>query len=298
MLRDGESENTLNREQSKIRYGLYVPNFGKACNPQTLVHLASEAEACNWDGFFLWDSISGEDRRLPTVDAFTTLAAMVVNTKRIRLGTTVTALARRRPWKVARETATIDHLSNGRLTLGVGLGFPPDQEFSRFGEDPDIKVRAAQLDEALEILAGLWSGKSFAYRGTHFTIKRTQFLPPSKQRPRIPIWIGGFWPHRGPFKRAAEWDGVLPLHTPNPIRPSPANLRNILSYVRKHRTVGTQLDAVIIGWGTGKDERKNEKKIRPYVEAGMTWWLESLFGTTNSLEKMRKRIRMGPPRLS
>jgi alkanesulfonate monooxygenase SsuD/methylene tetrahydromethanopterin reductase-like flavin-dependent oxidoreductase (luciferase family) len=281
--------------QGKIRYGLYVPNFGRACSPQALVQLAVEAEDHGWDGFFLWDSISGEDRKLPTVDAFTTLTAVATSTRRIRLGTTVTALPRRRPWKVARETVTLDHLSNGRLTLGVGLGSPPDQEFSRFGEDPSNNVRAAKLDEALEILVGLWGGKPFAYRGTHFTIKRTQFYPPSKQKPRIPIWVGGFWPHKGPFKRAAKWDGVIPLHTPNPIRPSPAELRSILSYIRKYRKIGTQFDAIIIGWGTGKDERKNEKKIQPYAEAGMTWWLESLYGKTNSLEKMRKRVRMGPP---
>ncbi len=198
------SVEAMKRGEGKVRYGLYVPNFGKACTPQNLVGLAIEAEDHGWDGFFLWDSISGEDRKLPTVDAFTTLAAVATRTKRIRIGTTVTALPRLRPWKVARETATLDHLSNGRLTLGVGLGFPPNQEYSRFGEDPNIKVRAAKLDEALKILVGLWGGKPFAYQGRHFTVKRTQFLPPSKQKPRIPIWVGGFWPRKRPFILRSE----------------------------------------------------------------------------------------------
>jgi alkanesulfonate monooxygenase SsuD/methylene tetrahydromethanopterin reductase-like flavin-dependent oxidoreductase (luciferase family) len=284
----------MNHGQGKVRYGLYVPNFGKACSPQTLVQLAVEAEDYGWDGFFLWDSISGEDRKLPTVDAFTTLAAMATSTKRMRLGTTVTALPRLRPWKVARETATLDHLSNGRLTLGVGIGFPPDQEYSRFGEDPNIKVRAAKLDEALEILVGLWGGKPFAYQGKHFTVKRTQFLPASKQKPRIPIWVGGSWPRKRPFIRAAMWDGVIPLITPMRL-PQPDDLRTILSYIRRHRISKSPFDVVKIGWTSGALRKKDAEKIGLLAEAGMTWWLESLYGKTNSLEKMRKRIRNGPP---
>lgn len=284
----------MKRGESSVLYGLYVPNFGKACSPQALVQLAGEAEDHGWDGFFLWDSISGEDRKLPTVDAFTTLAAVAASTKRIRLGTTVTALPRLRPWKVARETATLDHLSNGRLTLGVGLGFPPDQEYSRFGEDPNNKVRAAKLDEALEILVGLWSGKPFTYRGTYFTVKRTQFLPPSKQKPRIPIWVGGFWPHKRPFIRAAKWDGVIPLIAPMRL-PKPDDLRTILSYINRHRTSEIPFDVVKIGWTSGKLLKKDAEKISFLAEAGMTWWLESLYGKTNSLERMRKRIRMGQP---
>jgi len=195
-----------------LKYGVYVANYGKAAFARNLVELAVDAEISGWDGFFLWDSISGEDKELPTVDAFSALAAMAVNTKRIRLGTTVTALARLRPWRVARETTTIDNLSNGRFTLGVGLGFPPYQEFERFGEDSSKAVRAAKLDEALEILVGLWSGKSFAYSGEYFSVGRTRFVPPTTQKPRIPVWVAGGWPNKPPFRRAAKWDGVIPLN--------------------------------------------------------------------------------------
>jgi alkanesulfonate monooxygenase SsuD/methylene tetrahydromethanopterin reductase-like flavin-dependent oxidoreductase (luciferase family) len=284
----------MNRSQGEIRYGLYVPNFGRACSPQALVQFAAEAEDHGWDGFFLWDSICGEDRRLPTVDAFTTLAAMASNTKRIRLGTTVTALARLRPWRVARETATIDHLSNGRLTLGVGLGFPPNQEFERFGENPNDKVRAAKLDEALDILVGLWSGRPFAYRGKQFTVKRTQFYPPSRQRPRIPIWVGGFWPRKQPFKRAAKWDGAIPLILPMKL-PQAKDLHKILNYIRRYRTSKMPFDIVKIGWTSGALRKKDVEKMALLEEAGMTWWLESLYGMTNYPEKMLRRIRAGPP---
>jgi alkanesulfonate monooxygenase SsuD/methylene tetrahydromethanopterin reductase-like flavin-dependent oxidoreductase (luciferase family) len=285
----------MHRPQNKTQYGLYVPNYGRACSPQALAQLAVEAEDYGWDGFFIWDSICGEDRRLPTVDAFTTLAAVASNTKRIRLGTTVTALARLRPWRVARETVTIDHLSNGRLTLGVGLGYPPDQEFERFGEDPNDRVRAAKLDEALDILVGLWSGKPFAYSGKHFTVKRTQFYPPSKQKPRIPIWVGGFWPCRKPFRRAAKWDGAIPLVVPAKL-PQPKDLRQILDYVRVYRTTKTPFDMVKIGWTSGVLRKKDVEKMAKFEEAGMNWWLESLYGMTNYPKKMLRRIRIGPPK--
>jgi hypothetical protein len=259
--------------------------------------LAGEAEDRGWDGFFLWDSICGEDRRLPTVDAFTTLAAVAANTKRIRLGTTVTALARLRPWRVARETVTIDHLSNGRLTLGVGLGFPPDQEFERFGENSNDKVRAAKLDEALDILVGLWSGKPFAYRGKQFTVKRTQFYPPSKQKPGIPIWVGGVWPCRKPFRRAAKWDGAIPLVASTTL-PQPKDLHAISNYISKYRTSKMPFDMVKIGWTSSVLNKKDKEKMALLKEAGMTWWLESLYGMTNYPKKMFRRIRTGPPTLS
>jgi alkanesulfonate monooxygenase SsuD/methylene tetrahydromethanopterin reductase-like flavin-dependent oxidoreductase (luciferase family) len=287
-----------NRGNDAIRYGLYVPNFGKVSFARTLAELASEAEDCGWDGFFLWDHLVDEGSgHHPTVDTYTALSAIAMNTKRIRIGTTVSPLARRRPWLVARQTASLDHLSDGRLILGVGLGFVKGEDYETFGEVSDDRVRAEKLDESLEIITGLWTGQPFTYEGKHYRVKRTVFLPPTKQKPRIPIWVGGFWPHKGPFRRAAKWDGVLPLHTPNPIRPSPGDLRNILAYIKERRKNNALFDAAIIGWGSGKDRDKNAKKIRPYIEAGMTWWLEGMFGAKDSLERMRASIRMGPPRI-
>jgi len=280
-----------------LKYGVYVANYGKVAFARTLSELCVDAEKSGWDGFFLWDSISGEDKGLPTVDAFNALAAMAVNTRRIKLGTTVTPLARLRPWKVARETATIDHLSNGRFILGVGLGFPADQEFERFGEDPCNRVRAAKLDEALEILVGLWSGKSFEHRGRYFTIKRTRFVPPSLQKPRIPIWVGGSWPNKAPFRRAARWDGVIPLKYAEGFGLlHPNDLQRILAYIRKRRADEDRFDVALIGWTTGKNRQRDSAKVKAFATAGATWWLETLYTSRNSLEKMRARIRKGPPR--
>ena len=286
-------------DRPKLSYGIYLPNFGEVAYARTLTDLAIESEGAGWDGFFLWDHVlHSKTQRSPMVDSLTTLAAMAVSTKRIRIGTTITPLARRRPWIVARQTVTIDHLSNGRLILGVGLGNPRYADFEMFGESGDIKVRAEKLDEGLEILTGLWSGKPFSYKGKHYQIEKTLFQPAAKQKPRIPIWVGGFWPNKAPFRRAAKYDGVIPLRLARPIRPEPKDLRNILEYIRDHRTSTAGFDVAVIGRGTGKSHTEDVKKLQLFAEAGMTWWLESLFLQRNSHKEMRKRIRQGPPRIS
>jgi len=277
-----------------MNYGIYVPNFGAETSAQALADLACEAEDSGWDGFFLWDHIlHSKSQRAPLVDPWVTLAAVAVNTHHIRIGTSVTALARRRPWKLARETVTLDHLSAGRLTLGVGLGFPPDADFSLFGDDADPRVRAAKLDEGLEILTGLWRGKPFSFTGKYYQIEKTVFLPGTFQSPRIPIWVGGFWPNRAPFRRAARWDGAFPLKQGSSM--TAKDLREISAYVEQHRTVSTQFDLVMMGYTDGTDPEKASSVVQRYAHSGLTWWLESLYPMRNSVEAMRERVRQGPP---
>jgi len=139
----------------RLRYGLYVPNFGRSAEPAVLSDMALEAEKSGWDGFFLWDHLVEFAHRVPIYDSFTSLAAIAVKTKRIRIGTTVTPLPRLKPWNVARQTASLDHLSNGRLVLGVGLGGKESCDYKRFGEADDNKVLAEKLDESLDIITGL-----------------------------------------------------------------------------------------------------------------------------------------------
>ena len=277
-----------------MHYGIYIPNFGAEMSARVLVELAREAEDTGWDGFFIWDHILvSKSLRVPVVDPWVTLAAIAMNTHRIRLGTTVTPLARRRPWKLARETVTLDHLSEGRLTLTVGLGHPPEAEFAHFGEDPDPKVRAGKLDEGLDILVGLWQGKPFAYQGQHYQLPKTVFLPPPLQSPRIPIWVGGYWPGKAPFRRAARWDGVFPLKAGGGMKKR--DLEEIRSYIQQHRPTSAPFDLVMMGY-TGNDLAKGSKLITSYAAAGLTWWLESLFREHDSVEAIQKRIRQGPPK--
>ena len=278
-------------------YGLYTPNFGAQTTPRLLAELAAEAEQAGWDGFFLWDHmLYSLNQKLPLFDPWVALAGMAMTTEHLRLGTTVTPLARRRPWKLARETVTLDHLSSGRLTLTVGVGDPDQADFGTFGEPTDPKIRAAMLDEGLEILNGLWSGKPFSFSGTHYQVKKCTFLPPPLQQPRIPLWVGGFWPHPRPFRRAARWDGAFPLNLDGPFTPSPQILRQIGAYILQHRTNPAPFDLVIMGSTPGNDPKAARKKLASYADTGLTWWLETLFRWRNSADAMRQRIRQGPPR--
>lgn len=277
-----------------MKYGLYVPNFGNAISAQSLADLAQNAEQAGWDGFFIWDHIlHSKSQALPLVDPWISLAAMAVQTKRIRIGTTITPIARRRPWKLARETVTLDHLSHGRLILGVGLGEPPQADFAQFGEEPGAKIRAEKLDEGLEILAGLWSGKPFQYQGKHYQVEKTVFLPKPVQQPRIPIWVGGFLPHQRPFLRAARWDGAFPLKSGGALQPK--EIRELRTFIANHRDTTDPFDIVIMGYTHPKDPARTTKTIEKFSQAGATWWLESLFGMKNSYADMLARIQKGIP---
>lgn len=279
-----------------MHYGIYIPNFGAEMSARAIADLARAAEDTGWDGFFIWDHILHDNRhRVPLVDPWVTLAAVATSTQHIRIGTTLTPLPRRRPWKLARETATLDHLSGGRLILTVGLGYPPDADFAQFGEDSDPKVRAGKLDEGLDILVGLWRGKPFSYEGKHYRVGKSVFLPPVLQSPRVPIWVGGFWPNRAPFRRAARWDGAFPIRKGGPMRKR--DLEEIGAYIQQHRTATTAFDLVIKGYTPGNNGVRARKIIEPYSRAGVTWWLESLFRRRNSMEAMRKRILQGPPKI-
>src|SRR5579883_374563 len=173
-----------------MRFGLHVPLFGDFAEPALVVEIARDAEQAGWDGFFVWDHIAPPWNER-NADAWITLAAVAASTQRMRLGPLMAALARRRPWKVAREAATLDRLSNGRLVLGAGLGGTAAEgfaaEFDNLGEEPDLAARAAMVDEALEIITGLWSGEPFSYEGAHYTVRNERFLPTPVQRPRVPI---------------------------------------------------------------------------------------------------------------
>ncbi len=193
-----------------MKYGLDVSIAGSYANPRVLADLAAEAEEAGWDGFFVWDALFfGNQLDIPMADPWVALAAIAVKTRRLRLGAMVTPLARHRPWQVARAAVSLDHLSAGRLIVGVGLGYQA-LDFEAFGEEADPMIRAEKLDEGLQIMNGLWTGEPFSFQGKHYQVNHVQFLPKPTQTPRIPIWVAGYWPNKRPFRRAARWDGVYP----------------------------------------------------------------------------------------
>jgi alkanesulfonate monooxygenase SsuD/methylene tetrahydromethanopterin reductase-like flavin-dependent oxidoreductase (luciferase family) len=223
-------------------------------------------------------------------DPWVLLTAITVATERIRIGTMVTPVARRRPWKLARETVTIDRLSEGRLILGVGLGFPPDLEFAALGEDPDDRRRAEKLDEGLDVLAGLWSGETFSFTGNHYTINDVQFLPTPVQQPRIPIWVAQMYPHRRPLRRAARWDGLVPMHETETF-PTPAQVDEVVSVARSYRTADDGPFDVNVPALLTPDRSGTRQLVRDYESAGATWLQVSAW----TLDDLRALIAAGPP---
>jgi alkanesulfonate monooxygenase SsuD/methylene tetrahydromethanopterin reductase-like flavin-dependent oxidoreductase (luciferase family) len=279
-----------------LHFGIVIPNFGNCCGSAIeLSDLAFIAENSGWDGFFVFDHIHyTEDGRVPMVDPWVALAAIAMNTKRIRLGTLVTPIARRRPWKLARETISIDHLSAGRLILGVGLGDPIGEDFTCFGEDTNDRIRAEKLDEGLDILSGLWSGEQFSYEGKHYRIQNAQFLPSSLQQPRIPIWVAGRWPRREPFLRAARWDGVFPLGINRGSKLSPEDIRQVTTFIKDHRKSNSPYDVIATSGADG--QIPSTEKLSEYETAGVTWWIEDVRGCRDSRDELQRCIENGPPR--
>ncbi len=273
-----------------MNYGVVYPG-GDA---PTAVAFAQEVEAAGWDGFFMWEPVWG-------VDPWVTLAAAATRTQRIRLGTMLTPVSRRRPWKLAGETATLDHLSHGRVILSVGLG-ALDTGFFAFGEETDRKIRAELLDEGLDILTGLWAGQPFSYSGKHYQVRETTFHPPPApvQEPRIPIWAVGAWPRLKSMRRVLRCDGLLPAK----MSPSgkfeeltPDDIRAMKTYIDENRTLSTPFDIAIEGTTPGDDPDQAVAAVRPWAEAGATWWIEAMWSAPD-LEAVRARIQQGPPRLA
>jgi alkanesulfonate monooxygenase SsuD/methylene tetrahydromethanopterin reductase-like flavin-dependent oxidoreductase (luciferase family) len=276
-----------------MRYGIEAAPWGELSDPRAVARLAAVAEAAGWDGFFLWDGMLHDPDDLPKADAWIALAAIALATERIKLGPMVTPLPRRRPWKVAREAVTLDHLANGRLILGVGLGDPSEEEFAWFGEPGvDHATRARMLDEGLAILDGLWRGEEFAFAGEFYRLAPMRFRPTPLQSPRIPVWVGGWWPNRAPMRRAARWDGAHPNRAGRPM--TPAEVAEIAAFISEHRAPGAPYDLVIGDYRSMADRGDLAERTAALERAGATWWVDKI-GALPEREAER-RIRQGPPR--
>lgn len=273
--------------ETQVKYGIII-NVG---DPRLMADLAAHAESAGWDGVFTYDAIDVGTADI--YDPWVVVAAMAMRTERVRLGAIVFAPTRRRPWKVAREALTVDHLSSGRLVLPVGLGALDDRGFGAAGEITDTRVRAAILDETLAIMDGLWSGEPFAFRGDHYRLDTMTFRPRPIQIPRIPVWVVGAWPHPRSVGRALRWDGIIPQLD------HPSAYRDLARYVAEHRSAAPgQLPFEIIADGSTPPNRSRAAGIvGPFAEAGATWWIEAEWSDV-SIDSLRRRIDSGPPTLS
>jgi alkanesulfonate monooxygenase SsuD/methylene tetrahydromethanopterin reductase-like flavin-dependent oxidoreductase (luciferase family) len=294
---------------ANLKTALYLPNHGPFGDARVIADLARDAETAGWDGFFLWDHIAPQDeegRWLACADPWLALTAAAMQTTSIKLGTTVTPLPRRRPHKLARETVTLDRLSGGRLILSVGIG-EGKSEWDHLGEEKDLRARGRMLDEGLEVLTGLWSGEPFQYDGDRYHLEETQFLPPSLQQPRIPVWVGGVWPRKRPFRRMARWDGMFPLFNVFGPDQTPVFAKAVAFVQAERRRLGLTgpFDVIKMGMTPGDDPAEAAAILNPAIEAGASWWLELLMpevygfypSDPEAFSALRDRVLQGPPKV-
>jgi len=266
-----------------LRSALWLPLFDVLADPVVVAGLAAEAEEAGWHGFFVWDHVQWRAPVRQVADPWITLAAIATATEAVRLGPLVTPLARRRPTKVARETATLDRLSGGRLVLGVGLGSDRfGGELSKTGEQLDDRRRAEMLDESLAILAAAWSGEPVDHHGEHHTVADIRFLPRPVQRPGVPVWVAAFPGNTRPLRRAARHDGFFPVNLEHPDQ-----LAEVVATIADLRPDTTVPYDVAVAVPAGQDPLA-------YAEAGATWWMPEIAPDTLSLDQVRGILRDGP----
>ena len=264
-----------------MRFGICLANFGTYSDPNVPVQLAHAAEASAWDGVFIWDHLAFAWGP-PAADPWTVLAAIATFTNHLRLGTAVTPVARRRPHVLAHQVATLDNLSGGRVTFGAGLG-GVTSEFGKFGEPTDATVRAAMLDEGLELLRRFWSGEEVTHHGEHYTVDGVTLAPAPVQE-RLPIWIGGNRPPS--LRRAARWDGWLADGAdPTGVTLSPDDITRSIATIGR----SDEYDVAVLGESDRMDSGA-------YAQAGATWWLENLHDKRGGVDEMLALVHQGPPR--
>jgi alkanesulfonate monooxygenase SsuD/methylene tetrahydromethanopterin reductase-like flavin-dependent oxidoreductase (luciferase family) len=287
-----------------MRCSINIPNFGDFADARAVVQVATAAEEAGWDALLIWDHVvhskswRGDS---PFGDPWMLLTAAALATSRLRIGTLVTPVPRRRPEQLARQVATLDALSGGRVIFGAGLGGPIEDEFGSFGDTTDAVVLAERLDEGLELIARYWTGEAVDHDGSHYQVHDVRLLPATVQQPRPPVWIGGFWPHRRPMRRAARWDGVAPLfRSATHGEPPPLDeLRELIAYVRKHGADrhGEQFD-VVVGGMSPSDPAAASELIASFAQEGVTWWDERQLLTSPDVDRLAptlRRIEQGPP---
>ena len=259
-----------------MRFAVNIPPFTDA---HRVLDLLVSADEHGWDGAFLWDHLQWTGDH-DVHDPWALLSAAAVRTERVMLGTCVTPLSRRRPFTLAKQVLTLDHLSGGRAMLGVGLGEPPDADFADLGDEDDPHVRADRLDEALDVLDLLLRGERVDHDGAHFTV-HGQARPGPVQTPRPTIYVAGVAPNRRPLARARRWDGFFPISPDGPLTAA-----ELTDYVDDDRPDGWDLFAA-------PTERYDPAD---YAAVGVTWLVDGTWPEGDWVDEFAARIADGPPR--
>jgi alkanesulfonate monooxygenase SsuD/methylene tetrahydromethanopterin reductase-like flavin-dependent oxidoreductase (luciferase family) len=274
--------------QTAMRHGVVLPG-GTA--PEQLEQ-AVLAEQAGWDGVFVWEAAYG-------VDAWTLLAAMAARTTRVRLGTLLTPLPWRRPWKVASQVVTLDQLSGGRAVLAVGVG-ALTTDLPLTGEVTELRQRAERLDEGIDLIRALWAGQT-SIHGNHYEYACERDDLAQVGRPvqaRIPIWVVGVWPRPKSMRRVLRCDGVIPQYQIEGREGTPDDVRRLRSWLTAHGA-RTDIDVVAEGETPASDAIAARDLVTPWADAGCTWWLETRWEmphhTPHRMAQVRQRLAAGPP---
>jgi alkanesulfonate monooxygenase SsuD/methylene tetrahydromethanopterin reductase-like flavin-dependent oxidoreductase (luciferase family) len=265
-----------------VKSALFLPIFDELSDPAVVVELAVEAESAGWHGVFVWDHISYRAPVRAIADPWVTLSAVACATSSIRLGPMVTPLPRRRPAVLARQVASLDRLSRGRLVFGVGTGGDGAGELTATGEELDDRVRGDMLDEGLSVLREAWSGEVVRHRGAHYVVEGVSFLPPPLQPGGPPVWVAARFGNRRPLRRAASQDGVFPIEIDHPDQ-----LAQVVADVSELRGGDMSGYDVVVGGPPGTDPRT-------YAAAGATWWTVSFSPYDITADQVRGVLRDGP----
>jgi len=272
-----------------MRYGVVLP--GGTATQQ--LEQAVLAERAGWDGVFTWEAAYG-------VDAWSLLAAIAVRTSRVRLGTMLTPLPWRRPWKVASQVATLDQISGGRAVLAVGVG-ATDTDLPDTGEVTDLRGRAERMDEGIDLIRALWDGGT-SYESRHYRYRTGRMDLGSAARPvqeRLPIWVVGVWPRPKSMRRVLRCDGVIPQYETDGRDPAPDDARAVRRWLSEHGA-GPGFDVVADGETPTQDPAAAAALVRAWSDAGCTWWLETRWelphDSPERMKQIEERLAAGPPR--
>ncbi len=266
-----------------MRYGAVLP--GGTATEQ--LELAGLAESAGWDGVFVWEAAYGPD-------AWSMLSAMAVRTERVKLGTMLTPLPWRRPWKVASQVATLDQLSAGRAILAVGVG-ATDTDLPDTGEVTALRDRAELLDEGIDLIRTLWDGGT-SYHGRHYDYETGRLDLTSAAipvQPHIPIWVVGVWPAPKSMRRGLRCDGVIPQYGPIGYQPTPDDAKAVRTWLSEHGAAA-DFDLIADGETSAHDTAAGAAAVAAWAEAGCSWWLETRW---EARDTMRERLAAGPPRV-